>query len=211
MQAHSIQLRPLVACLALAVAGSVHADDPNPYYIGVNQAFGYQSNLYSSQTDPLSSPTSITSVVFGVDQPIGRQHFYASGNVAYNYFFNPDARVLNNNSYSLNMGLDWATVEHLSGTARILANQSLVYYALSGAPSVVNQKNIQNVGEADLTARYGITSRVGVEAGYTYRTVNFSAPDYAYQEYRSNIGTLGLDLQIIVRTVRLVFFDRKAF
>lgn len=188
---HLHPLRPLAAGLVFAVGVAV-ADEPNPYYIGVNQAFGYQSNLYSSATDPLWSPTSSTNLVFGVDQPFGRQRFYANGSVGYNYFFNPEARVLNNTSYSLNMGLDWATIERLSGTARLVANQSLVYYAIAGAPANVNEKNIQNVGEVDLTGRYGITPRVGLDAGYTYRTVNFSATDYAYEEYRSNIAKLGL-------------------
>ena len=183
--------RPLAALIGLALSAGACAQS-SPYYIGANQAFGYRSNLYSSETDPLSSAMSITSLVFGVDQPIGRQRFYASGNVGYNYFFEPDARVLNNTSYSLNMGLDWATVERLSGTARVIANQSLVYYAIAGAAPNVNERNIQNTGEAELNGRYGITPRVGLEAGYTYRTVSFSDPGYAYQEYRSNIGRLGL-------------------
>lgn len=192
MQSHSNLARSIVSTSILAFAGAASADDPNPYFIGLNQAFGYQSNLYSSQTNPLSSPTSITSVVFGVDQPFGRQRFYANGNVGYNYYFNEEARVLNNNSYSLNMGLDWETIERLSGTARLIANQSLVYYAIAGAPPTENQKNIQNTGELDLTGRYGITPRVGLNLGYTYRTVNFSAPGFAYQEYRSNIAKLGV-------------------
>lgn len=192
MQPTSILARCLAAGLALACARGALADEPNPYYIGVNQAFGYRSNLFSSETDPLSSGTSTTSVVFGLDQPIGRQRVYATGNVGYNYFFNPDARLLNNTSYSLNMGLDWSSVERLSGTARLLANQSLVYYAISGAAPNTSEKNIQNTGEAELNGRYGITSRVGLDAGYTYRTVKFSAPAYAYQEYQSNIGRLGV-------------------
>lgn len=180
------------ATLALAWTANASADEPNPYYIGVNQAFGYRSNLFSSETNPLSSATSTTALVFGLDQPIGRQRLYASGNVGYNYFFNPDARLLNNTSYSLNAGLDWATVERLTGNARLLANQSLVYYAISGAAPNTTDRNIQNTGEAELNGRYGITPRVGLEAGYTYRTVSFSAPSYAYQEYNSNIGRLGV-------------------
>ena len=43
--------RPLAAGLAFALAGIAAADEPNPYYIGVNQAFGYNSNLYSSEVD----------------------------------------------------------------------------------------------------------------------------------------------------------------
>lgn len=182
--------RSLATLIGLALSAPAWAEQ-SPYYIGANQAFGYRSNLFSSESDPMSSAMSITSLVFGLDQPIGRQRVYASGNVGYNYFFNPDARVLNNTSYSLSAGLDWATIERLSGTVRLLANQNLVYYAISGAAPDVKVRNIQNVAEASFDGRYGITPRVGLDLGYTYRTVSFSDPGYAYQEYDSNIGRVG--------------------
>jgi len=191
MQQRTVRTLSLSIGIGLAFAGAAVAET-SPYYIGANQAFGYLSNLYSSEFDPLASSLSTTSIVAGFDQPVGRQRFYGSGNFGYNYFFNPDARLLNNNSYGVNLGWDWQTIERLSGTARLTANQSLVYYNISGAPTDIGQKNIQNVGQIDLTGRYGISPDIGLNLGYTYRKVNFSAPSYAYEEYNQNGATIGL-------------------
>ncbi len=183
--------RTLSLCLGFAFAGGALAET-SPYYIGVNQAFAYNSNLYSSQANELASAYSTTGIVGGFDQSVGRQHFYGSGNFSYNYFFNQEARNLNSNSYGLNLGWDWQTIDRLSGTARVTANQSLVYYNISGTPTGADQKNIQNVGQIDLTGRYGISPDIGLNLGYTYRKVNFSAPSYAYEEYNQNGATIGL-------------------
>ena len=182
--------RTLGLCLGLAFSAAAVAET-SPWYIGVNQAFGYMSNLYSSQTNELASGLSTTSIVGGFDQPVGRQRFYGSGNFGYNYFFNEEARSLNSNSYGLNLGWDWETIGRLSGTARLSASQSLVYYNIAGAPDL-QQKNIQNVSQAELTGRYGISPDLGLNLGYTYRRVNFSAADYADQEYNQNGVNVGL-------------------
>lgn len=177
--------------LTLAFSGAALAET-SPYYIGANQAFSYNSNLYSSQRNELSSWYSTTSIVGGFDQPVGRQRFYGSGNFGYNYFFNEEARELNSNSYGLNLGWDWQTVERLSGTVRLTANQSLVYYDISGGLPNVHQKNIQNVGQAEVNGRYGISADIGLDLGYVYRKVDFSAPSYAYEEYNQNGVNVGL-------------------
>ena len=183
--------RDLLLYCGLAAA-NVALAETSPYYIGANQAFSYNSNLYSSQYDPLASGYSTTSIVGGFDQPVGRQRFYGSGNFGYNYFFNQEARELNSNSYGVNLGWDWQTVERLSGTARLSSNQSLVNYNISGAPTTVNQKNIQNVSQLDLTGLYDISPDIGLDLGYTYRKVNFSAESYAYEEYNQNGANIGL-------------------
>ncbi|HMN76850.1 MAG TPA: hypothetical protein PKC97_12340 [Burkholderiaceae bacterium] len=183
--------RTLALCLGLASSVAALAET-SPYYIGANQAFSYNSNLYSTQSNELASWYSTTSIVGGFDQSVGRQHFYGSGNFGYNYFFNNDARNLNSNSYGVNVGWDWETVERLSGTARLTANQSLVYYSIGGGQPNAQQKNIQNLSQADLTGRYGISPDIALNLGYTYRRVNFSAEQYAYEEYNQNTGSIGL-------------------
>ena len=99
--------------------------------------------------------------------------------------------MLNNTSYSLNAGLDWESVERLSGSARLLATKPRVLRTLGAAPNI-NQKNIQNVGELDLTGRYGITPRWGsTRATPTVRSTSRSRA-MPTSEYRSNIGKVGL-------------------
>lgn len=191
MQPHPVHVRRLLACGALACAGAAWADEPNPYYIGVNQALTYQNNIFSATTDGIDSGISTTSLVGGFDQPIGRQRAYLNGNFGYNYYTNDSVRYLNNNSYGVNAGVDWQTIERLSGTLRLTANQSLSTYANAGAPEIT-EKNIQDVGTAALTANYGITPRVTLNAGYEFRYLNYSAPQYAYEEFRQNVYSLGL-------------------
>lgn len=191
MQPHPVHVRRLLACGALAFAGAACADEPNPYYIGVNQALTYQNNVFSSTTNGIDSGISTTSLVGGFDQPIGRQRVYLNGNFGYNYYTNDTLRYLNNNSYGVNAGVDWQTIERLSGTVRLVANQSLSSYANAGAPEIT-EKNIQDVGTAALTANYGITPRVTLDAGYEFRYLNYSASQYAYQEFKQNVYRLGV-------------------
>ena len=48
----------------------------SPWYIGVNQRFEHHTNLFQSTAQEVSDTVSTTSVVAGLDQPIGRQRLY---------------------------------------------------------------------------------------------------------------------------------------
>lgn len=181
---------PLLACLGLAAAAAARAET-SPWYIGAAQVLSYQTNIYSSASGEIASPVSTTNVVGGFDQQIGRQHAYGSATVGYNYYFNDEVRQLNYTGYGLNAGLDWQTVERLSGTVQLSANQSLANYSLAETPTIT-ERNIQNVGLAGLTAQYGITPRVAIDARYQFRWLNYSADDWADQELRQNVYALGL-------------------
>lgn len=187
---HKKPLAPLATCLALAFAQPAGAET-SPWYIGAAQVFTYQNNIYSSASGEIDSAISTTNLVGGFDQPIGRQRVYGSATVGYNYYFNEAVRQLNYTSYGINVGMDWETVERLSGTVRLAANQGLANYATAEAPEIT-ERNIQNLGLGALTARYGITPRIALDAGYEYRKLDYSAPAYANQEYSQNVYTLGL-------------------
>jgi hypothetical protein len=191
MQHHTLLARSAAAVIALALASAAAADEPNPYYIGASQALSYQMNVYSSQFNPVNSGISTTSLLGGVDQHIGRQRVFANGNVGYNYYTDSAARILNNTSYGLNAGLDWETIERLSGTVRLTANQSLANYGTASAPTV-QQQNIQNLEQAVLTAKYGITPQWAIEGGYAFHKADYSAPSYAYEEFTQNGVSLGV-------------------
>ena len=191
MRTHPLLANSLAAIIAFSLAGAASADEPNPYYIGASQALSYQTNVYASQFNPVNSGISTTSLVGGFDQPIGRQRVFASGNVGYNYYTDSAAKILNNTAYGLNAGLDWETIERLSGTVRLTANQSLANYNTSSAPTVP-QKNIQNLEQAVLTAKYGITPQWSLDGGYAFHKVDYSAPSYAYQEFTQNGVSLGV-------------------
>ena len=61
---------------------------------------------------------------------------------------------LDNTSYGLNAGLDWSTIERLSGSLGVSLNRSLANYATSGDQLQVpqNTKNVETSEQADLAA-----------------------------------------------------------
>lgn len=164
---------PVAALLLLCVGAQAQT---SPYYIGVNQAFSYNSNVFR-QIDAFaqSSWWSSTSVVGGFDQRVGRQRFYANGNVAANVYGQLDQ--LNNTSYGLTGGWDWQTVERLSGTLYASYNQNLADYGGFNT-SVLNQKNVQTNALAYATAQYGLLSLVAADLRLAYSSVHYSLASY---------------------------------
>lgn len=186
---------PLLAGSGLLAAGSVGAE-ANPYFIGANQAFSYESNVYNledgapqpanvqSRTDVIST----TGVNAGIDQPFGRQRFFFTGNVANNIY--KHNTQLNNVSYGVDTGLDWATIERFTGTLRLTANQGLGGFNLYDSPGNY-EKNIQDTQQAVATVRWGLTPSVGLDFGYIYRNVGFS--ETGQNDYTQNTVSLGVN------------------
>lgn len=121
-------------CLALAsalVVGSHAQAQTSPYYIGLSQTLGYDSNVFRRddrtvtipnpvdpanpivQTPESSGLISTTSLVGGFNQRIGRQRVYLDGRIGYTSYANQsqlDAPV-----YAISGGVDWETAEDWSG------------------------------------------------------------------------------------------------
>lgn len=186
----------LATGLGLFGTGTAGAE-ANPYFLGVNQAFSYESNVYNLEDGQPQPPNvqswtdaiSITSLNGGIDQPFGRQRFFFTGNVAQNIY--KRNTQLNNLSYGLDTGLDWQTVERLSGTLRLTANQGLGGFNLYGTPESF-EKNIQDTQQALATVRWGITPRVALEGGYIFRRVQMSNPAAQNNEYDQNTASVGV-------------------
>jgi hypothetical protein len=164
-------------CLAwmLMTCGTVSAQS-DPYYIGVNQAFSYNSNVFR-QVDEFAQGSwwSSTSLVGGFDQRYGRQRFYANGNVAANVY--GQLSQLDNTSYGVTAGWDWETVERLSGKLYASYNQSLADYGGFNT-SVLNQKNVEDNALAYATVEYGLVSLVAADLRVAYSSVRYSLPTY---------------------------------
>jgi hypothetical protein len=99
---------------------------------------------------------------------------------------------LNNNGYGLNLGLDWATVERLSGTVKIAADRSLRRFDPAYESATGLDGNIEDNKLISATARLGVVTRLTTEGTLSRRAVRFSANTYKGSEYDESAGSLGL-------------------
>lgn len=172
--------------------------ETSPWYVGVAQSVQTDSNLYridSGQALPpgfsRSDTASITSLLAGLDQPIGRQRFYGSAALRANRYSRNG--YLDGDSYTLAGGLDWSTVDLLSGTLGASVSRNQRRFNETTAPGVVDtRKNDESVQLLDASARIGVVTRMTLEAGLGQRRVGYSAAALAGSEYTQNRGSLGL-------------------
>ncbi|MBN8507795.1 MAG: hypothetical protein J0L57_04205 [Burkholderiales bacterium] len=169
--------RPLLPLmLNLVLAGPALAET-SPYYLGVNQAISYDTNP-ARQPDAVaqSSWWSSTSLVGGIDQRYGRQHFYANGNVAANLYGQLDQ--LDNTSYGLTAGWDWATIERLSGQLYAAYNEGLANY---GGFNQANLFRVVKVTQASTLAygrvEYGLVSLLAADLRLAYSSNRYDSED----------------------------------
>ncbi|HMC14432.1 MAG TPA: hypothetical protein VKI18_02290 [Albitalea sp.] len=143
--------------------------------------------MFASTSNPQGDTISSTGILGGLDLELGRQHLFANGTAQTNRYRNFDQ--LNNVSYGFTGGLNWQTIERLSGNLRYEANQSLANYADVQFPTTI--RDVQRTQAASAAVRYGITPRLGIEGSAAHRTVNFSAPEDT-RGFRTNVASLGL-------------------
>jgi hypothetical protein len=169
---------------------AARADEPNPYYIGASAGVTHNSNVFE-QHGPQSDNYFSYGLLGGIDQMIGRQRVYAVGSMQANRYQTFDQ--LNHVSYDLTSGLDWATVERLSGTFRFNTSQGLVNYADANfvSPELATIRDLQRTQQLAATLRYGFTPGLAVDGGAERRTVDFSAPEDK-RDYSENVVHAGL-------------------
>ena len=168
-----------------------HAES-DPYYLGISQSLGHNSNVYRINGNEVPDKFATTSLNLGFDQPIGRQRVFANASVRATRY--EDITILNNTGYGLSAGLDWSTIERLSGGLGVSLNRSLANYATSGDQLQVpqNKKNEETSGQANLRVQYGLASLLSLNASLSHSEISYSAIEYARSEVRQNTGSLGL-------------------
>ena len=140
MKRHSLRLL-LAPCLALACTAAMAQS--SPYYIGVAQTLAHNSNLVAlrdnqpvpaglSKSDTVSS----TALVAGIDQPFGRQRLTGTANLSSNRYSRNSE--FNSSGYALRLGLDWQTIERLSGRVSGRKNANRV----PGTPAAGTRENV---------------------------------------------------------------------
>lgn len=181
-----------VALVSLGLGGAGHSlAQSNPFYVGAAQAFTHESNVFRVATGlPESSDTySTTSLLAGIDQPVGRQRFFADAAARYNRY--RDNTQLDNTGYGLAAGLDWETIEALSGRVSYTINENLARYGADQGPTLTT-KNMERSQEFYARGRYGLVSLLSLEAIFAHRQLDYSAVQFDFQEFEQDSVSLGM-------------------
>jgi hypothetical protein len=184
-------LRVVVAMVGIAAAPGVSAQ-LSPYYIGASQAFSRDSNIFrvADGVSKSSDVWSTTSLLAGIDQQISRQRVYADAAIRYNKY--QDLDQLDHTAYRVGLGLDWATVERLSGRLSFNAAEGLGSYGAADTPATT-EKNIERSQEALASVRLGgAAARLNLEGTLSHRELNYSLEAWDRYEYRRDTVGLGV-------------------
>ena len=193
---HTVACATLLACAACSPALA----QVSPYFIGLSQSLSHNSNVYRlgdgeslTVADNLrkSDLISATSLVAGIDQSFGRQRVYGNGTLGVNRYQHNTG--LNGESYNLSLGLDWATVERLSGSLNASATQNLAQFnaAIVGS-TVLTKRNVSNTEQLNARIALGVVTRYTAEVSLGVRRQRYSAPEYQVYDFDESNGSVGL-------------------
>lgn len=179
--------------MVASFAGSTAAlADANPYYFGGSLALNHVSNIYRTAAAPNDDNVTTASLLAGINQSFGRQRLFGDASINTNRY--SKSSDLNYLGYSFKGGLDWSTVERLSGTISVNSSRNLsTYTERSAAP--IRKQNIESNNQIDGLARVGLVTRLSLEAGLGYRTRDYSATEYDPYEFTQRRYSLGLVYQ----------------
>ncbi|MBI3154249.1 MAG: outer membrane beta-barrel protein [Burkholderiales bacterium] len=192
---------PTVISIALLAAAGGATAQTGPWYVGVAQSFGHDSNVYrvgdgvalpawASKSDTVST----TSLVGGLDLPVGRQRLYGSASLRSSRYQDNDN--LDYEGYALRLGTDWETAGRVSGKLELQADRRLASFVTDNEVAATLERNVETVQQARAVARVGVVTRLTAEAGLAYRRVDYSATAYAPREHRQTTATAGLRYEL---------------
>ena len=174
--------RTVLGTAALLAAGSGPAmAQSSPYYIGGAVTYAHDSNLLrlpDGQLAPANyskaDSTLSTALLAGMDQRFGRQRAYGTLSLRSNRL--SSNTVYNNDSYALNAGLDWSTIERISGLLSVNASRSLSTFDMQEVGLLVN-KNQESAEGFEATIRVGLVTEYSLEATAGTRQTKNSLQD----------------------------------
>jgi hypothetical protein len=182
--------RAALTCLLTGACAGTFGQEPNPYYVGASQSLAHESNLFRSAAGVTVSDTvSVTSLLAGLNQPIGRQRLFADAVLRAGRF--SDNSQLNHTGGSLLAGVDWEAAQSLAGRLAYTFDRSLAPTGLDLgiAPTL---RNMQTTQEFVLRGESSRVAMLSVEAGYVHRELDYSAAAANDLEFRQDTGSLGL-------------------
>lgn len=179
----------LTLLAGLLLAATVQAET-SPYYLGGSLGLYHVSNIYRQSNAANSDEVGSASLLAGLDQRLGRQRLFGDVSVQANRYRRNSE--LNNIAYSAKLGLDWASIERLSGTLSASKKRSLADYNIGSGIAPIFKKNTEDNSQLQGIARLGLVTKLTLEGSLTHRTRDFSAIEYGRLNYREDVGSLGL-------------------
>ena len=189
---------PALPGLLALFAGCACAQETVPYYLSLSQSFSHDSNLLrlgDFQDTPVgfsrSESISATSLTAGIDQTFGRQRLFGSAS-ARNNRYSKNTRY-NNTGYSASLGLDWSTVERISGNLSGSASRSLQSFG-ADLFTTDRSKNLETSKSLGGKVSIGLITQYSAELGFGRRDVKNSSDSRALQsrEFEQDNASLGL-------------------
>jgi hypothetical protein len=159
-------------CLTVARA------EQSPYYVGASVGFTHDSNLLRLGNDQTaqagqSQSDTITqvSLLAGFDQPFGRQRAFANLSLRDTRYGHNT--LYDNQGHTLSTGLDWSTIERISGNLTATANRSLASFNTIGIGQLT-EKNLQDTLGLGASLNVGLVTEYSLVASLGHRQVTNS-------------------------------------
>lgn len=193
--AHAVALLACAAGLGWTTPAAAQA---SPYYVAGSLAAIHDSNILRLAGDQVAGPGQSqsdtifsTALVGGLDQGIGRQRVFGNLTLRDNRFQRND--TFNNQSYNGSLGLDWSTVERISGNLSVSASRALSTFNAEGV-GLLTQKNLENNQAANALVRVGLVTTYSLELGVGQRRVRNSLDDdrVKARDFNQDSYSLGL-------------------
>jgi hypothetical protein len=197
-----VRLLLLAGLLGLQAGLHTNAQAQNsPYTLGASQTFTHDSNLLrlsDGQAAPAgfsrSDTVATTALIGGFDQAIGRQRVYGNATLRANRLSRN--KIYDNEGFALAAGLDWSTVNRLSGNLNASANRSLGTLN-SEEIGLVTRKNLETIEQLNAGFRLGLVTQYTAELNLGHRRVRNSLDQRSVQarDYEQDSASLGLRWQ----------------
>jgi hypothetical protein len=94
-----------------------------------------------------------------------------------------DQEQLDNTGYRLAAGLDWETIERLSGTVSLISQRHLARYGTESTVTTT-ERNVEDANQFDATVQYGGQSILTLYGLYGYRSIDYSLSTFDELEYK---------------------------
>ena len=191
-----LRLRLAGAALALW-AGSAGAQQ-SPWSVGGSMLLSHDSNLLRladtqqpGPDDSRSDTVLSTALVGSLNQNIGRQRVFGNLTLRDNRF-ERNAKY-NNQSYNGALGLDWSTINRISGNLSLSAARNLSTFNAEGV-GLLPEKNLETTQAVNASVSVGLVTEYSLELGAGRRRVRNSVQDERVLSRDVNLDTLSLGL-----------------